>query len=786
MSPARWRKVRADLVANKMRSVLAVISLAVGTSAVGGMVLAGTMVDESFETSRSQANPPSAVLRTSPFPSDLVDELADHPAVAQVDGRRLHQAQVTGPDGQRVSVELVAMDDFAANDVAHIDSVRGTWPPEAGEIVLERATVAEVGAEPGETVAVARPGRPRLELEVAGSAFDAYEVAPMLGGTARGYVDTATMVELTGSDHLDAIYLRATDQPETRQGASQMTAAVREEVLDPAGVTVEFSAVDDPGEHPAETAISFITLAMQVLSLLALAVAVTLVVNTVAALLAQQRTQIGVMKAVGATSRHLTIQYLAYVAALSLVAVAVSVPVSLLLGRGVAGFVAMLANIELISIGFPLLVIGLQVAIAALLPIAAVLLAVRRASRTTVREAITDLGLTGAGAGGAGVSRLARPTVLAYRNAVRNRLRLGLTVLTVALSGAVIVGVSSTGGALSDLGDQVAGYSDYDVELSLTSPTSTDEVSEILGRDDEVVSVEGWLDSQALRVRPDGTESQRIDLTGLPVGSDAISPTLLEGRWLEAGDDHAIVINVDVADEEPDLGIGDRVVLEVEGTRREWRIVGISTTTTVGPVAYVPVDDLAALTGDPGDSNRAAVQLDPGADREVGAERLAALAREQGLPVGQVQTHDEIREAVDSLFLIAVALLLVVGAIMGVVGVVGVAGTMTLSVVEQTREIGVLRTLGATTWAVRRLLLLQGLAIAAAGGVVGILLSVPVALLLGAALEATLISAALPFSLSWLAIGIWVVVAVSIGALGATQPARVASRLTIRDTLVYE
>ena len=58
------------------------------------------------------------------------------------------------------------------------------------------------------------------------------------------------------------------------------------------------------------------------------------------------------------------------------------------------------------------------------------------------------------------------------------------------------------------------------------------------------------------------------------------------------------------------------------------------------------------------------------------------------------------------------ALLLLVGAILAVVAVVGVAGTMTLGVFEQTREIGVLRTLGATTWAVRRLLLLQGVAVA--------------------------------------------------------------------------
>jgi putative ABC transport system permease protein len=133
-----------------------------------------------------------------------------------------------------------------------------------------------------------------------------------------------------------------------------------------------------------------------------------------------------------------------------------------------------------------------------------------------------------------------------------------------------------------------------------------------------------------------------------------------------------------------------------------------------------------------------------------------------------------------------VALLLVVAVVMAIVGVVGVAGTMTLSVVEQTREIGVLRTIGASSWAVQRLLLLQGLVIAAVGSIVGVALSIPIALLLRTAIENSLVTAAVPSAFSGLGVAIWIPVALIIGGLGATRPARVAARLTIRDTLAYE
>ena len=786
MTGARWRKVRADLLSNRLRSGLAVVSLAVGTTAVGAMFLAATTVDASFATSFAAANPPSAMLITEPFGPELVDAVAAHPAVGQAEARRLSQLQISGPVGAPVTVELVAMPDFDDNRVGRIDPKTGTWPPAPGAIVLERASVAELGADVGDAVTVHSPGQAPRELVVRGTALDAYEVAPMLGGLSRGYVAMDTMTELTGTDVLNAVYLRSADQPDSRTQALAMTASVRDEVLDPAGIAVEASAVDDPGVHRADDALSFLTLAMQLLSLLALVIAVTLVVNTVVAVLSQQRTQIGVMKAVGATTRQLTAQYLAYVALLSAAAVVVSVPTSLLLGQLVAGFVAGLANIDLAPIGVPVAALLLQIAVATVLPVAAVVFAVRRATRTTVRDAITDPGLTGSTRAPRVRLPVSRPTMLAFRNAVRDRTRLALTVLTVALCGAVLVGVVSTSGGLSDLSDQVAGYSDYDVEVSLTEPTPLPRADEVLRRDPAVASVEGWMRSQGLRTRPDGSDSDAIDLTGVPPGSRAIAPTLLDGRWFNRDDDHAIVINTHLADAEPDLQVGDQMTLEIQGHRQQWHIVGISTTTLVGPVAYTRADDLAQVTGQPGTSNLLAVQLPDTADPADSAERLGLLARDAGLPVAQVQTNGEIREATDGLFDIATALLFLVGAVLAVVAVLGVAGTMTMGVVEQTREIGVLRTLGATTWAVRRHLLLQGLAIASTGAVLGAVLSVPVYLLLGTAIQTTLISADFPTSFSWAGVGIWTAIALAIGALGTTQPARTASHLTIRDTLAYE
>lgn len=786
MTIARWHKVRADLRVGRARSVLVVLSLAVGTLAVGAMHLASGTVDASFEGSFLASNPPSTMLRTGPMSDDVVDAVASHLLVGELDARRLVEVQVSGADIARRSLELVAMPDLTASAVARIEPDTGTWPPGPGEVVLERASSPELGLAVGDEIQLAHRDRAPVDVEVVGTAYDVYEIAPMLGGPTRAYVSMETMGALTGTDVLDALYLRAPDDPLATDRAAEVAAAVRDDVLTPARVPIAYAALHDPSEHLGAHTLRFLVTAMQLMSALGIVIAVALVTNTVVAMLAQQRRQIGVMKAVGASSGQLTTQYLAHVLLLAGAALVLAVPGALVLGRALAGFLAGMANFDVVPLGVPWSTLGLQVLVAIVLPVLVVLVVVRRSVRTTVHEILTDRGITSAVRSPRLRLPVSRPTALACRNALRNRPRLALTILTIGLCGAVIVGVLSTRSSLGSLSDQIAGYLPRDLQVRLNEAVDVDEVRAVVETDPDVTAVEGWLTTQAFRIRPDGSENGNINLVGLPTDSSEVEPTLLDGRWLRTDDDHAVVVNTHLVDEEPDVGVGDDVVLEVEGHRRTWRVVGISSTTLMGPGAYVGIDDLGTTIERPGQATVLAVSLDDGATPADVADRLDGTLRAAGLDVGGVSTHAELRADFEGMVSIATLLFLLVGAVLGVVAVVGVAGTMTLAVLEQTREVGVLRTLGASDRAVRRLLVAQGLAIAALGGVVGVVLSLPVAALLEQSLETGLLEAEVPSGFSWLGVAVWIPVALLIGALGASRPARVAARLTVHDTLAYE
>src|SRR5690606_12443953 len=131
---------------------------------------------------------------------------------------------------------------------------------------------------------------------------------------------------------------------------------------------------------------------------------------------------------------------------------------------------------DLLPLGMPWSTLALVSVVAVVIPSVAVLWAVAGASKRTVRESISDYGLASGSTGGlaARVRVLRTPWRLGLRNTFRNRARLALTVTTLALTGALFIGLLSTDRALGRIGDQIAGYTDYDLELAFTEPVAID------------------------------------------------------------------------------------------------------------------------------------------------------------------------------------------------------------------------------------------------------------------------------------------------------------------------
>jgi putative ABC transport system permease protein len=119
-----------------------------------------------------------------------------------------------------------------------------------------------------------------------------------------------------------------------------------------------------------------------------------------------------------------------------------------------------------------------------------------------------------------------------------------------------------------------------------------------------------------------------------------------------------------------------------------------------------------------------------------------------------------------------------------IVSLLGVINTLAMSVLERTREIGVLRALGATRWQVRRTMLDESLMMTIAGAVAGVALGALIGFVWVQGLGSILPGISFHFP-GGVALAV-AVAAVVLGSLAAILPARRAARLKVIEALTYE
>jgi putative ABC transport system permease protein len=187
----------------------------------------------------------------------------------------------------------------------------------------------------------------------------------------------------------------------------------------------------------------------------------------------------------------------------------------------------------------------------------------------------------------------------------------------------------------------------------------------------------------------------------------------------------------------------------------------------------VPLEQYRAAGGDPQDQG-VFVAFDGSRDRaEVVADIEAVVAVDPGLEVldaGQLKERNAAQ--LNQLLYIVYALL----GLSIVIAALGVVNTMALSVVERTREIGLLRAVGASRRQIRRMIRWEAVLVSLLGGLLGVVIGVTA----GAALRRALAADGLDvLDVPWASVALVFAAAVLIGVLGAVLPGRRASRLDI-------
>ncbi|MEY2934014.1 MAG: hypothetical protein RL033_4763, partial [Pseudomonadota bacterium] len=418
-------------------------------------------------------------------------------------------------------------------------------------------------------------------------------------------------------------------------------------------------------------------------------------------------------------------------------------------------------------------------------------------TRVTVRQALDRHGAAPPAPGRAWLSTsaragwLGRDLLLASRNVFRRRIRLGLTLALLATGGAVFLTALNTSRGWESIVHRVYETRSYDLEVRLNAPAT---VAERLRLIPGVRTVEAWGYSRSafsrsgevdvVRTYPDGSHGS-LALMGPPADTALVHLPLIAGRWLVPGDTDAVVLNHGALRQTPATRVGDQVTLSLDGRPTVWRVVGIVEEVGAAGVAYVTDGAFAQAAGSTGRVRMLRIDTDAESD----SERANLIHAVEDL-LAREHTHVEaliplsiLRTAMGDHVIVLIRLLLAMAMLLLIVGLLGLASTMSTNVIERTREIGVMKTLGATPRQIARLVLAEGLLIAGMSWLLAVALAVPLSVLVGRTVGLLSFGIRLPLQAHWGGVAIWLGLVVLVTLLATLLPARRASKLTVSRAL---
>lgn len=798
-----WHKVWADLCQAKSRSLLAIISIAAGVFCVGtlfGMIdLLLTQMDAAHQQSR-----PSHVSLMLGDDADrsALERIVAMPDVEGIDSMTPLSIRFRSPGHQDwQTATLIIRPHFEQQHYDLTTLISGDWPAN-GSIAVENLSVAASGLAVGDTIELeTRSGIQRLPIS--GVVRHPFVKPPKFGGQSHFFADAAIAAELFGlkPDHARQIMVQL-QPPYSSERASQLAAKMRSQLAEHK-IRVNVSLLQDPKQHWGRPFLAGINRVLQWMALAALALASVLIFNTVSAHITQQTDQIGVIKALGGSTLMVASLYLAEVLLMACAAIAIAVLPAL--------YAADVASHRLLTL-FNIAGNDFEVSISAMLymllgglcvPLLAALAPILRGSAMTVRVAMASYGL-GADFGNSRFDVwfekiLGRwlPTLYAAAlgNLFRRKGRLWLTQGVLIIASVMFLVLASLMTSLNLTLDNELARSRYAVKLGFSMDQPMTDIRALTQSLAGIEKLEFWqrlpieittTDDRALRQKG----SLGLQMLALPL--DAMyQPRLETGHWLQTDDPNArsLVISADTALLNG-LKAGDSVNVRLGSDWQTWQIAGTYRWLVGNQYAVEPVYALLqAVRNWTHNQDKASFALLSATidtpENEVDVmRRLKQQFQEHHIPLDAYTTTARLeqRRYSRNQFSPVLGTLMGLAAMIATVGGLGLSGTLAIGVLQRTREIGVLRAIGAPSSAIRRLFVMEGLL----HGVMAWLLSLPLAYVaaepMARELGLLMFGIQLDYRFNTAAAGYWLLILLSIAWLASSWPARKAARLTIKQS----
>jgi putative ABC transport system permease protein len=796
-----WHKIWFDLWNNKTRTLLAVLSIAAGVFAVGAIFGMSDMLITNMDKSHHAVLPTHInVYLDEAIDREIILNLKEVPGVDDVEPFNSVSVvyKLRPQDDWRQGV-IQMRDNYEAQKYELVQLRAGHWPDGRNEVSIERMAAQFLNIGIGDSVIFKIDDKERV-IPITGLIRHPFVPPPQFQDLAFFFMDSQGMERLgIPAGKFSTFYVRVT--PYSSDYAKEVATRIKDK-LAKQDIRVAAFVYEDPNKHWGRAFFDGITLVQEILAVICVIISAILVYNTLSNLITQQTDQIGILKAIGGKTQTIIKIYLVSTLVYGTLAFLIALPLGAIVAFILTKSFLNLFNIDFDQFQFSNQAIMFQTISALGAPLLAGLPPILNGARITVREAIASYGL-GSDYHSGWLDRLVErigqrwlPSYYAQSlgNMFRHKGRLLMTQLVLVAAGSAFLMVMSLNSSITLTLDKFFQRQDYESTLYFRKNQKVDRVTTFAQTVPGVEQVELRLvQSASMFVEGQLVKEAGIgaNIKGIPENSDFFKPLIVAGRWLAPGDGPAVVISRDTA-KRNNIHVGNTVTLDLgEMGEDEWLVVGLYEPVFVGSfnveTIYAPAEALYNTSKKYNQGSELLIRT-ASTDAEFTSsvtKKLKGLYESHSMKVDDSQTQADLRTTNEWQFSIVTSMLLALSIIVAIVGGIALMGALSIGVIERTKEIGVLRAIGARSPTILGMFVMEGIF----QGSLSWLISIPISYLaspsVASALGQAMFGATLDYQYNWPVVAVWFGIIVVISALASLLPARGAIRVSVRDSLAY-
>ncbi|WP_406216847.1 ABC transporter permease [Streptomyces canus] len=841
-----FRTALRNVLAHKARLLMTVLAVMLGVAFVSGTLVFTNTISEAYQKSSAKGFDQVDVAVTAEFREDkgntigknpdltqaLLEKSADVPGASNAIGAVSGFTAIADKDGKLIGGGFQSQGgNYYGDKDPRYPLSEGAAPHGANQVAIDSETAKRAGYKVGDTVRISVDG-PVLKPVVTG--IFTTDDGNVAAGGSLALFDTATAQKLFGKpgtyDEIDVKAASGTSQTALKAALDKALPADQVE-------TETGKELADEQAKMISSSMSGLKQGLLVFAGIALFVGTFIIANTFTMLVAQRTKELALLRAVGASRRQVTRSVLIEAFVVGLVAAVTGLVAGIGIG---AGLKSLMGTLGATVPDGPLVItpgtLGVALAVGVLITMLAAWLPGRRAAKippvaamSSVHAKATTKSLVlrntlGALFSGAGVAvilaattmdgsdgqapmgmgavlliigvfiltpLLSRPLIaaaapllrvfgisgkLARQNSVRNPRRTAATASALMIGLTLITGMTVMAGSLQKSIDKMASAAvkaDYVVSMANGNELSAD-VEKKLAKVDDVTAVSP-LRNAASRI--DGHTEYLTGVNGSAIG-ELTDLKVDDGAFKVGGSQ--VVVDQDRAKSFGWKAGSTFTVHYEDGKAQKLTVAGVYEGNEL--ISGIMLD---TATLNPHLSELSDMQVMLKTSDGASATTKDKLEKALGSnPAIKVQDKKDLSDSIAQMFTLMLNMLYGLLAMAVIVAVLGVINTLAMSVFERSQEIGMLRAIGLDRKGIKRMVRLESLVISLFGGVLGIGLGVFFGWAAGELLGTKM--ATYELVLPWARMGVFLLLAATVGILAALWPARRAARMNMLAAIKAE